>query len=105
MRTILFALAIVTLIGGGSANVKAQGVIQQMNIMCFPSLFMENTMLSSGLIERLQGAFDDGDLLLVYRNEAGRFAAGFATADGRTCVLGSGTGLELENPEPKGSGS
>lgn len=104
MRTLLVATLGVTLIGS-SANVQAQGVVRQMDIMCYPSLFMENAMLSSGLTERLQGAFDDGDLLLVYRNDAGRFVAGFATANGMTCVLGSGTGLEIEKAKPKEEGS
>ena len=101
MKTLLMAILGVTLIGGGFANVQAQGVTTQMSISCYPSLFVENSMLSMGFTERLQGAFDDGDLLLIYRNNSGRFMAGFASPNGMTCILGPGDGRETGGAKPK----
>ena len=104
-RTLLTAALLVTLIGGGSANVKAQGVTTQMSISCYPSPFVESAMITQGLTERLQGAFDDGDLLLIYRNDSDRFMAAFASPNGYTCILGPGTGLEIEKAKPEEEGS
>ena len=99
------ALSSVSLFWGVSAKAQMQSSAAQLLLPCFPSPFVDDAMASQGFTSRLTGAFDDGDLLVVYRDAQGRFMAGFATPQGQTCALGQGSGLEMHDIQAPKRGS
>ena len=107
MRTLILAILGVTLISGGSANVQAQmqSSTAMLQLPCYPAQFVDDAMSSEGMTAKIMGAFDDGDLLLIYRDEGGGFMAAFATPEGQVCTLGAGKGLETRKVKPVGQGS
>ena len=100
MRTLLLAILGVTL----ALPAYAQGV-NTIQLPCYPTRFVEDAMITQGFTDRMTGAFDDGDLLIIYRNKDGRFMAGFANPNGGTCILGPGDGLQTREMAPKGEKS
>ena len=84
------------------ALAQQRPVQTDVSVTCYPSAQLDSHMTQQGFTTRLIGAFDDGDLLVVYQNGTGAFHAGFAIPkEGYTCMLGPGTGLQkVETPDP-----
>ena len=76
------------------AHAQQRPVQADVPLECYPSAQFDSYMTQQGFTTRLIGAFDDGDLLIVYQNGTGAFHAGFAIPEkGYTCMLGPGDGL------------
>ena len=76
------------------------------SLWCYPSAQLDSDMTQQDFTTRLIGAFNDGDLLVVYRDDAGRFNAGFAIPkEGYTCMLGPGEGLHQVETQAPGKDS
>lgn len=106
--TPLAAVAFVVAAWSPQAGAQSRGPVQtDVPLTCYPAAALDAYLAQQGFTTKLIGAFDDGDLLVVYRDGTGKFHAGFvATAHGYTCMLGGGSGLEeiaIELPDDRAS--